>query len=89
MDVAASHDCQLKGCFGDTPEGEWAAEHATERGLVVHYPEGAADITGYSYEPWHLRYVGVETARAVHQAGVTLEECWGEPAAAEYPGAEG
>lgn len=89
VDVTANHDCQLKGCFGDTPEGEWVAEHAAEHGFVLRYPEGAADITGYSYEPWHLRYVGVETARAVHQAGVTLEEYWGEPAAAEYPDAEG
>ncbi|GAA3284061.1 M15 family metallopeptidase [Nesterenkonia halobia] len=89
VDVTANHDCQLKDCFGDTPEGEWVAEHAAEHGFVLRYPEGAADITGYSYEPWHLRYVGVETARAVHQAGVTLEEYWGEPAAAEYPDAEG
>lgn len=89
VDVTSNHDCQLRDCFGDTAEGEWVAEHAAEHGFVIRYPEGAADITGYSYEPWHLRYVGVETARAVHEAGVTLEEYWGEPAADEYPDVEG
>ncbi|WP_010524155.1 M15 family metallopeptidase [Nesterenkonia sp. F] len=89
VDVTSNHDCQLQGCFGDTAEGRWVAEHAAEHGFVIRYPEGDADITGYSYEPWHLRYVGVETARAVQRAGVTLEEYWGEPAAAEYPDAEG
>lgn len=77
--------CIATACFGDTPEGLWLEENAAEFGFIIRYPEGAEDITGISYEPWHLRYLGEETALAVHEADLTLEEFWGEPAAPDYP----
>ncbi|GAA1455552.1 D-alanyl-D-alanine carboxypeptidase family protein [Nesterenkonia lacusekhoensis] len=77
-------DCIHGDCFAETPEGRWVAENAHESGFVIRYPEGAEDITGYQYEPWHLRYVGVDTAQEVFEEDVTLEEYWEQPAAAEY-----
>ncbi|GAA1181213.1 hypothetical protein GCM10009674_19030 [Nesterenkonia xinjiangensis] len=80
--------CGLGACFGDTAEGIWLAENAHRFGFIIRYQEGSEDITGYAYEPWHLRYVGVETAEAVHEEAVTLEEFWDEPPAPEYPSDE-
>lgn len=63
--------------FGNTAQGHWVAHHAHEYGFIVRYPEGKESITGYSYEPWHLRYLGVELATAVFQSGLTIEEYFG------------
>lgn len=60
--------------FGETPEGRWLAEHAPRFGFIVRYPKGKHPITGYCYEPWHLRYVGVEVATEVARRQITLEE---------------
>ena len=77
-------DCIEGDCFGETPEGRWVAEHAQEFGFIIRYPEGAEETTGYQYEPWHLRYVGQETALAVTAESTTLEEYWDQPAAPNY-----
>jgi D-alanyl-D-alanine carboxypeptidase len=85
MDVgAASGACTLQECFGDTPEGSWVAEHAAEHGWIVRYPAGAEDITGYSPEPWHLRYVGTRAAADVVRSGGVLETAWGFAPAPGY-----
>lgn len=63
--------------FADTPAGRWLANHAHEYGFIIRYPEGKEDITGYQYEPWHIRYLGVELATKVHQSGLCLEEYLG------------
>lgn len=63
--------------YGDTTEGKWVAAHSYEYGLIIRYPEGKDDITGYMYEPWHLRYLGESTARLVHDSGLTLDEFLG------------
>lgn len=62
--------------FGDTPEYEWLKDVAHEYGFIVRYPEGKEHITGYMYEPWHLRYVGDE-AEAIYESGLSLEEYLG------------
>lgn len=80
----ANQDCMLGECFADTPEGQWVAEYAHEHGFVIRYPDGMEHITGYPYEPWHLRYVGEETAAEVFDQELTLEEYWEQPAAPEY-----
>jgi zinc D-Ala-D-Ala carboxypeptidase len=64
----------LEPIFGDTKEGKWLAQHAADFGFIIRYPEGKENITGYTYEPWHIRYVGVETAKAISEKGITLEE---------------
>ncbi|HCX65856.1 MAG TPA: hypothetical protein DHN33_11690, partial [Eubacteriaceae bacterium] len=60
--------------FGDTPEGRWIAENVHRYGFIVRYPEGKEDITGYAYEPWHLRYLGVDLASEVYESGLTYDE---------------
>ncbi len=62
------------GAFGDSVEGVWIARHAADYGFVQSYPYGKEPITGYIYEPWHYRYVGVATAQAVVDAKLTLTE---------------
>ena len=60
--------------FGESPEGIWVAEHCHEYGFIIRYPEGKTKITGYIYEPWHLRYVGKEHAQRIAELDVTFEE---------------
>lgn len=66
VDVAGKgSDCVVEDCFAQTEEAKWLAEHAWKFGFIVRYPEGKEEITGYKYEPWHLRYVGREMAETV------------------------
>ncbi len=75
MDITAqSSGLQLEDYFGDTEEGMWVSDHAHEYGFIIRYPLGMEDITGYLYEPWHLRYLGVDLATEVYESGLTLEE---------------
>ncbi len=60
--------------FAETAEGIWVTEHCHEYGFIIRYPSGKEDVTGYQYEPWHIRYLGVETATAVWESGLCLEE---------------
>ncbi len=64
----------LTEAFGESPEGIWTAEHCAEYGFIIRYPKGETNITGYIYEPWHLRYVGKEAAAEITELGVTFEE---------------
>lgn len=79
--------CALDPCFGDTDHGRWLAANAHRFGFHLRYQPETTPITGYSYEPWHFRYVGVELATELHDTGVrTLEEFFGLPAAPTYAG---
>lgn len=69
--------CAAESCFGGTPEAEWLAAHAAEYGFIIRYPEGKESITGYKYEPWHIRFVGKELAAKLAESGDTLEEYYG------------
>ncbi|KUO51097.1 MAG: hypothetical protein APF76_16520 [Desulfitibacter sp. BRH_c19] len=74
MDVTSeSVEFSLSKSFGDTIEGKWVAENAHKYGFVIRYEKGKEDITGYSYEPWHLRYVGMDTALEIFENNLTLE----------------
>ena len=64
----------LTEAFGESPEGIWAAEHCAEYGFIIRYPKDKTKITGYIYEPWHLRYVGREAAQEITALDVTFEE---------------
>lgn len=64
----------LEEVFGDSEEGKWLAEHAHEYGFIIRYPKDGESITGYVYEPWHIRYVGKEAAEAIYSEGTTLEQ---------------
>ncbi|MCL1964521.1 MAG: M15 family metallopeptidase [Firmicutes bacterium] len=60
--------------FGDTKEGKWLADNCARYGFILRYPKGKEEITGISYEPWHLRYVGVLAAAYMTTSGLVLEE---------------
>ncbi len=71
FDVTAYRD---GGGFETTAQFRWLTENCWDYGFILRYPEGREDVTGFRYEPWHYRYVGVEVARAIRDAGCTLEE---------------
>ena len=74
MDVSsASANYELEQKFGDTKEGKWLAAHCAEYGFIIRFLKGEEDVTGSSYEPWHVRYVGKEAAKQIMKQGVTLE----------------
>ncbi|RAW12129.1 D-alanyl-D-alanine carboxypeptidase family protein [Paenibacillus taichungensis] len=68
----------IEEVFGTSKEGQWLAEHAAEYGFIIRYPKGEEAITGYVYEPWHIRYVGTDLAPDVVKSGLTLEEYFDE-----------
>ena len=77
--------CVIMACFGNTEAGMWLAENAHEYGFVLRYPKGYKPITGFQYEPWHFRYVGVELATEMKTKGIkTLEEFWELESAPDY-----
>lgn len=55
----------LRQSFGDTAAGTWVAEHAHEFGFIIRYPQDSAEVTGFNYEPWHLRYFGEQFSQHV------------------------
>jgi len=79
MDVSGSTgQCAADDCFAGTAEAEWLAKHAHEYGFIIRYPKGKEAITGYAYEPWHLRYVGTALSKQIAAKGVTMEEHYGQ-----------
>lgn len=60
--------------FEDTKEFNWMKDNAHRFGFILRYPKGKEDITGFKYEPWHYRYVGVEIATEIYNKNITLEE---------------
>jgi zinc D-Ala-D-Ala carboxypeptidase len=77
--------CSVEQCFASTAAGKWLAANAYQYGFIIRYPSGLTSVTGYEYEPWHVRYVGVDLATEMHTEGVqTLEQFFGLPAAPNY-----
>ena len=64
----------LTTVFETKPAFAWLSAHAHEFGFILRYPKGKESITGYTYEPWHYRFVGREAATEIRAAGLTLEE---------------
>ncbi len=75
--TAANGACHLEVCFENTPEGQWLKANAHKYGFIVRYLDGKEAITGYQYEPWHMRYVGVELAEQLQKTNQTMEELFG------------
>ena len=71
---SAKVNFQLTQDFGDTPEGQWLDKHASDFGFVLSFPKGLESRTGYLYEPWHIRWVGVSLAKTILETDLTLEE---------------
>lgn len=77
VDVGDGGGCDLEACFGDRAAGKWVAANAHKYGFILRYPKSKESITGYTYEPWHLRYIGENTAASVYSSGKVLEEYYG------------
>ena len=60
--------------FKDSAEAKWLAENSYKFGFILRYPEDKVDITGYTYEAWHFRYVGEEIATYIYEHDITFEE---------------
>lgn len=75
--VSENTDTNFTEAFGKTEAGQWIERHASDYGFIIRYPKGKSDITGYQYEPWHLRYVGQSVAQKIKYDKTTLEEYLG------------
>ena len=86
MDIGPlSGECSLEECFAETPEGIWLRDNAWRWGFILRYPADKTDVTGYSFEPWHFRWVGTDLAAEMRETGITtLEEFFGLPPAPDY-----
>jgi zinc D-Ala-D-Ala carboxypeptidase len=72
--IVGQDDIEFHTYFYKTNEGIWLAENAHQYGFTLSYPLEAFELTGFYYEPWHYRYVGVEIATRLKQLGTTLTE---------------
>ena len=82
---AAGQGCTIQVCFANTKAGKWLAANAWQYGFILRYPNGQTATTGYQFEPWHFRYVGVDLATEMKSQNVTvLEKFWKLPAAPSY-----
>ncbi len=79
MDIGSTGNHGVLGLsFGKTNEYKWIIKNADQYGFIIRYPLGKEKITGYSYEPWHLRYVGTKLAGVLKKNKWTLEEYYGD-----------
>ena len=75
MDVSSGeNNYQLNQEFGNTEAGKWLEKNSVEYGFIIRYPKDGEKITGYMYEPWHIRYVGKAVATDIKKRNLTLEE---------------
>jgi len=83
--VACAGGCGSHDGFKGTAEADWLVDNAWRFGFIIRYEDGETATTGYSWEPWHLRYIGVALAEAYQDGGYrTLEDFFGLPAAPDY-----
>lgn len=71
-----SMNFELEPPFKDTKEGQWLAANSYKYGFILRYKEGRENETGYSFEPWHFRYVGKEVSEYIHKNNLILEDLY-------------
>ncbi|MCS4454811.1 M15 family metallopeptidase [Clostridium botulinum] len=74
MDIVSTEYTNLDENFVNTRAYKWLKENCYKYGFIIRYPKEKEDITGYNFEPWHIRYVGIEVATEIMNKGITLEE---------------
>ena len=74
MDILSDEYLSLDDGFENTIAFSWLENNMSKFGFILRFPKGKEDITGYSYEPWHIRYVGISAATEIMEEGLTLEE---------------
>ena len=67
----------VQSSFANTDEAAWIAANCHKYGFILRYPYGKSGQTGYIYEPWHIRFVGVDVATKIYNSGLCLEEYYG------------
>lgn len=82
MDIGRKTNANLSKSFGDSPEGRWVAENCHRFGFIIRYKAEWEEITGYMYEPWHLRYVGKDHAARIYELDIPFEYYVGQLRAA-------
>ena len=86
LDISTTEAGEISSGFADTAAGAWVVEHCHEYGFILRYPGDKTAITGYVFEPWHYRYVGIDLAGTLTVSGQTLEEYYGKvPAVPAVP----
>ena len=73
MDVQSPTVPRLNRAFGESPEGIWLAQNAHRFGFIIRYKQEWREITGYRYEPWHIRYIGISHASAIYELDIPYE----------------
>lgn len=73
MDVGRKKNTNLNKSFGDSPEGQWVAENCYRFGFIIRYKAEWEEVTGYKYEPWHIRYVGKDHAARIYELDIPFE----------------
>ena len=75
FDVAFMRNNQfVEHVTDDLSETKWMMKNAHKYGFILRYPKGKENITGYGYEPWHYRFVGIKLATKLYNENITLEE---------------
>ncbi len=80
----ANGKCQLEECFATTREGKWVSQNASRYGFIIRYKKNMESEVGFSFEPWHLRYVGPDLAQEIERTGQSMEAFFGLPPAPDY-----
>ena len=87
IDFGSPEGCLLQECYQDTRAGQWLAKNAPDFGFILRFPKNQQHVTGYIFEPWHYRYLGVGLTQEYRASGAkTLEEFFGTGAAPDYLG---
>ncbi|MCR1934721.1 M15 family metallopeptidase [Clostridium tepidum] len=74
MDIVSTEYINLDENFVNTKAYKWLKQNCYKHGFIIRYPKEKEYVTGYKFEPWHIRYVGVEAATEIMNRGITLEE---------------
>ena len=77
IDLISTSYVVLDESFAQNPAYAWLVDNAHHFGFILRYPKDKTDVTGYSYEPWHYRFVGIKAATEIYEQGLTLEEYLG------------
>lgn len=73
LDIFSTKDPKIK-TFGESDTFKWLKDNAYKYGFIIRYPKDKEDITGFNYEPWHYRYVGLDIAKEIYEEDITYEE---------------
>ncbi len=86
--IPNDRSCAFSGCFASTAEGLWLAKNASKYGFIIRYPKDKQSLTGFVYEPWHIRYIGKDLSAVIAKKGIILEQYFGLATSVSYPASD-